>query len=102
VFICCSGQMFTAPLPISGPISFFHYSGFQPSCHNIKNSPIFSTCKNSLVFLAFSHFSTYFHSCFFLSNLEMYTLQWGVCILLIRFWQYYLCHQSWILIFIAY
>jgi hypothetical protein len=33
---CCRGNVFTAPLPSNGRIYSLHYSGLQPSCHNIK------------------------------------------------------------------
>jgi hypothetical protein len=33
---CYSGHMFTVLLPRNGPIYLINYSGFQPSCHNIK------------------------------------------------------------------
>jgi hypothetical protein len=33
--ICCSGNVFTEPLPSSGRLPWLHYSGLQASCHNM-------------------------------------------------------------------
>jgi hypothetical protein len=35
MLICCCRNVFTAPSPSNGLLFLFHYSGFQPSCHNI-------------------------------------------------------------------
>jgi hypothetical protein len=41
-----SGNMFTSPLPSSGHILYmFHYSGFQPSCHNSNLSFTILWCR---------------------------------------------------------
>jgi hypothetical protein len=47
--ICCRGNVFTFPLPKYDRLYSFHYSGFQPSCHNILRVSSSNIC--SLVFL---------------------------------------------------
>jgi hypothetical protein len=36
VHICCRGSVFTEPFPSNGRLFWFHYSGFEVSCHNMS------------------------------------------------------------------
>jgi hypothetical protein len=49
VSICCSGKVFTVPLPSNGRIHSYHYSGFQPLCHKLfptQCTTCFNICDN--------------------------------------------------------